>query len=154
MLEWLESLPHALVLRHSGTAYLFVSAAHIASIGLLLGSIVALDLCLLGFARVVPLAAAGPYLSRVAVVGLALAVLTGGWLFSVRASEYAANPAFLAKLGIVGAAVLNAAIVHGSGAWRRALSATSPQPAVRAHAAVSMLLWLAAVVAGRWIGFL
>ncbi|MCD0503080.1 DUF2214 domain-containing protein, partial [Bordetella petrii] len=61
-LEWLASLPHAALLRHWDTAYLLVNAAHIASIGLLLGTAAALDLRLLGAAPAVPLAAVAPWL--------------------------------------------------------------------------------------------
>ncbi|OVZ55499.1 DUF2214 domain-containing protein [Pigmentiphaga sp. NML080357] len=154
MLEWLESLPHAAVLRHSGTAYLFVNAAHIASIGVLLGAIVALDLRLLGVFPALPLASAGPFLSRMAAAGLVLAMLTGFWLFSVRPAEYAANPAFLAKLGLLALGILNAAVLHRSRAWRRALGEPRVPLTVRAQAAGSMLVWLSAILAGRWIGFL
>ncbi|MDX3907133.1 MAG: DUF2214 domain-containing protein [Pigmentiphaga sp.] len=153
MLEWLEGLPHATVLRHSGTAYLFVNAAHIASIGLLLSSIVCLDLRLLGAFRSVPLAAVGPFLSRMAGTGLLLAVVTGFWLFSVRATEYAGNPAFLAKLGLLALGLLNAVVLHAGPGWRRALAGSRVPWLARVQAAGSAAVWLAAVVAGRWIGF-
>ena len=50
-LEQLETLPPSIWLRRSGTLYLMVNAAHIGSIGLLIGSIVPLDLRLLGLIR-------------------------------------------------------------------------------------------------------
>ena len=46
--EWLGTWPGAVLLQRSGTAYLFVNAAHIASIGLLIGGILPLDLRLAG----------------------------------------------------------------------------------------------------------
>src|SRR5690606_41238837 len=86
-LEWLSALPHATLLRQSDIAYLLVNAAHIGAIGLLFGAIAALDLRLLGAARAVPLAAAGPYLARLAAGGLLLALVSGLWRLWVPAGQ-------------------------------------------------------------------
>jgi len=153
MLEWLAALPHAALLRRWDTAYLLVNAAHIAAIGLLFGSIAALDLRLLGAARQVPLPAAAPFLARLAAIGLLLAVLSGFCLFSVQPAEYAGNPAFLAKLGLVGEGLANALWLRTGRHWRGLLAGAPATPAVRVHAAASLAIWLAAIVAGRWIGF-
>lgn len=154
MLEWLGSLPFAALLQRSGTLYLLVNAAHIAALGLLVGTIVSLDLRMLGAFRAVPLAVLAPFLSRMAAGGLGLAILTGFLLFCVRPEEYAANPAFLAKIGLVALGVLNALWLHAGRHWQGVLSGEPAHAVARAHALVSLLLWLGAVVAGRWIGFL
>ncbi|HYG44420.1 MAG TPA: DUF2214 domain-containing protein [Bordetella sp.] len=153
-LQWLADLPHAALLRHWDTAYLLVNAAHICAIGVLLGTIAALDLRLLGTARALPLSAAAPYLARMAAAGLLLAVLTGAWLFSVQPAQYLGNTAFQAKLALVALGSLNALWLHAGRSWPRIL-ADAPVPAsARLHAALSLLLWPATIVAGRWIGFL
>jgi succinate dehydrogenase hydrophobic anchor subunit len=154
MLEWLGGLPFALLLQRSGTLYLLVNAAHIAGLGLLVGTIVSLDLRMLGAFRAVPLAVLAPFLSRMAASGLALAILTGFLLFCVRPVEYAANPAFLAKLALVLLGILNALWLHAGHHWRGVLSDARVSSAARLHALASLMLWLGAVVAGRWIGFL
>ena len=154
MLEWLGGLPFALLLQRSGTLYLLVNAAHIAAIGLLVGTIVSLDLRMLGAFRAVPLAVLAPFLSRMATGGLALAILTGVLLFSVRPVEYAENPAFLAKLVLVALGVLNALWLHAGRHWRGVLSGQQVHAVARLHALASLLLWPGAIVAGRWIGFL
>lgn len=154
MLEWLEGAPHAVLLQRSGTLYLFVNAAHIACMGLLIGAIVSLDLRMLGGFRTVPFPVIGPFLSRMAGGGLVLAMLTGFWLFSVKPTEYAANPAFLIKLGVIGLGLVNALWLHAGRHWPKALSDTPMPRAARAHAVASLLIWLGAVLAGRWIGFL
>lgn len=147
--EW----PGARWLRAWWVAYLFVNAAHILGLALLLGSILVLDLRLLGGLRRVPLALIGPLNARMAAAGAALTVLTGVWLFTVRPTEYAGNPAFQIKLVLIGMALANVAVQHVNPAYRLALRG-GPLPAgVRASAAVSALLWLAVLVAGRWIGF-
>jgi hypothetical protein len=152
-LDWLAAWPGAVWLRNSGTAYLFVNAAHILGIGLLLGSILPLDLHLIGLLRSSPLAVVGPLLLRTASTGVALAVLTGFWLFSVKPREYVANPAFLSKLGLLAFAFGNIGLQHFGPRFRVALHGQSVHPSVRILAALSMLLWLSVLVAGRWIGF-
>lgn len=154
-LEWLAATPPAMLLQRSGTAYLLVNAAHIAAIGVLAGAIVALDLRLLGIGRAVPLASAGPYLSRIAAAGLGLAVLTGAWLFATQPDTYLDNTAFLAKLALVAAGVVNALCLHTRPVWQRVLRSDAVAPvSVRLQAVGSLLLWFSAIVAGRWIGFL
>ena len=146
--------PGAVWLRGAGTAYLFVNAAHILGIALLLGSILPLDLRLMGCFRSVPLAVIGPFLTRGAAAGLTLAILTGLWLFSVNPTGYLSNPAFLAKVGLLGLALANLSITHASGAFQRAIDSGRATPALRAAAALSFMTWLAVLLAGRWIGFL
>lgn len=154
-LEWLAATPPAMLLQRSGTAYLLVNAAHIASLGVLIGTIVALDLRLLGLGRQVPINTAGSYLSRLAAAGLVLAIFTGFWLFTTQPEVYLDNTAFLVKLGLVCAGVLNALCLHVRPAWQRIVRAGAPAPAsMRLQAATSMLLWFFVILAGRWIGFL
>ncbi len=158
MLDWLESWPGAVLLQRSGTAYLLVNAAHILGLGLLVGAILPLDLRLLGLFRGVPLAVVGPFLSRAAAAGLALALVTGLWLFTVKPAEYLGNEAFLWKLALLAAALANIAIQHRSSAFARAVgqggAGGEPSAGVRLVALVSAALWLSVLVAGRWVGFI
>lgn len=148
------SLPGVGLLRDSGTAYLFVNAAHILGIGLIVGAILPLDLRLLGLFPQAPLAVLGPFLSRAAGVGTATAVLTGVWLFAVNASDYVENTAFLAKLALLALALGNIALQHGLGGFRAAVASGSAPPTARLLAAVSLVLWPSVLIAGRWIGFM
>lgn len=141
--EW----PGAGWLRQSATAYLFVNAAHILGIAALLGSILPLDLRLLGFFRRYPVEVLGPFLVRCAAAGLGLALLTGAWLFSVKPAEYLENAAFRWKLALLALALVTVGFQHwGAGFLRMS-------PATRIRAAFSLCLWLSVLVAGRWIGF-
>ena len=150
MIEAIGSWPGAGWLQQSGTAYLFVNAAHILGIGVLLGGILPLDLRLLGLFRRYPADVIVPFLTRSASAGLALALLTGLWLFSVKPEEYLANQAFLWKVALLAIAFANIAFQHW-GLTRRGLNLGN---AARLSAALSLCLWLAVLVAGRWIGFL
>lgn len=144
----------AAAIRASPTLYPLVNAAHILGLGLLIGAAATLDLRLLGAFGRHEIAALGPPLRRVAAAGLALAALTGLLLFSTRPHAYAENPAFLAKLALVGFGLANAGAIHLGGAWRRALASGAASPGLRAGAALSLLCWAGALLAGRWIGFL
>lgn len=153
-LEQLQSVPPALWLRRSGVLYLLVNAAHIGAIGLLIGSIIPLDLRLIGVLKPGALAILAPVLARTAATGLALAVLTGALLFSVRPLDYLYNPAFLTKMGLLAAGAVNAWLVNRGRAWASVAEGRPPSPALRIQAAASLVLWLGCLVAGRWIGFL
>jgi len=153
-LEAIASWPGAELLRRSSIAYLLVNAAHILSIGLIIGAIATLDLRILGLFPNAPLATLGPPLSRMAATGIVFAILTGLVLFSVRPQTYAANPAFLVKIGLVALGLANALALQWSRGWREALSRQKISGPVRAAAIVSLMIWSAAILAGRWIGFL
>lgn len=153
ILDWIAAWPGAVWLQNSGTAYLFVNAAHILGIGLLVGSILPLDLYLTRGARTVPLKVIGPLLIRTAAVGLALALATGVWLFSVKPREYVTNPAFLTKMVLLVLALANIAIQHLREPFRAALRGDGVATSVRFFALLSALLWLSVLLAGRWIGF-
>jgi len=152
--DWIGAWPGAVLLQRSGTAYLFVNAAHIASIGLLIGGILPLDVRLAGLIRGVPLAVIAPFLSRSAAIGLGLAIVTGLWLFSVKPREYLGNTAFLWKMALLAVALVNIAVQHRNRHFRLALDGGEVHLTVRLVASCSAILWLAVLVAGRWVGFL
>lgn len=151
--EWIAGWPVATALRRSALLYLVVNAAHILGIGLLIGAIVPLDLRMLGVIGHAPLAVLGPFLGLAAAIGLAMAVLTGLCLFSVRPAAYLANPAFLTKLALLAFGVVNALSVRMSVAWSVAIAGEAVALRLRMQALASVLIWLAALLAGRWIGF-
>jgi hypothetical protein len=148
VLEAIGGWPGATWLQQSATAYLFVNAAHILGIAVLLGAILPLDLRLLGFFRTYPVEVLAPFLVRCAAVGLSLALLAGAWLFSVKPDEYLANPAFRWKLALLALALINVGFQH-----RGTRGSLHLSPAVRVRAGVSLCLWACVLVAGRWIGF-
>lgn len=153
MWEALQSWPGAVALRGASILYLLVNAAHILGIGLIIGPILALDTRLLGLARHIPISAVGPLLAAVAKLGVGLAVVTGLALFSVQPANYAGNPAFLIKLLILVLAIANALSVDRGRAWRRAIETNEIAAVLRWQAAASSILWIAVLIAGRWIGF-
>lgn len=146
MWEALEATALAQYLRASVYAYPLVNAGHIIGIALLFGAIVPVDLRLLGLWRRRDAAALLAICRPVAAFGLMLALSAGSLLFLVRAGEYVAKPIFLAKLGLVAAGIVNAGLAER--ALRRGAATASTL-----HAAASLLLWLAAIVAGRMVAY-
>jgi hypothetical protein len=154
VLDLIAAWPGALWLQSSGTAYLLVNAAHILGIALLVGGIIPLDVLLAKNAPSSALPVVARLLPRFARWGLGLAVFTGLWLFSVRPSDYLGNPAFLFKLAILVLAMANIVWQHASVDWAQVLQGKGSTRAVQLRAIASIALWLAALVAGRWIGFI
>lgn len=138
--------------------YLFpsIESVHVLAICLVVGSILAVDLRLLGVAY------AGQPVSRVTQGILPLtwcaflaAIASGGLLFISNATKYLANGYFDTKIVLIGAAGLNMAVFHlmGTKDLPRWDSAAGPPPSARLAGGLSILLWIAIVACGRWIGF-
>lgn len=148
MLAALEGSALALALRGSTWAYPLVNASHILGIALLVGSIVPLDLRLLGLWRQTPLAALARVLLPMAGIGLALAAVSGGLLFAVKATAYAGSTLFLAKMGLLALGLVNAA-----GQFMRERRGGGTGPAARLSAAASLAGWVGVLTLGRLVGY-
>ncbi len=151
-LESIEQLAAVRLLKASFVAYPIVNALHIAAIGMLLTSVVLLDLAVLGVIRSVPRKEFVALLRRVALIAFAAAVLTGVTLFSINASDYAQKPVFLLKLGLIAVAAVNFLVF--SALERQGGGEDRASPALRFTALASILLWSGVLLCGRFIGFL
>jgi len=152
LLAALEASGPAAALRTSRWLYPLVNAGHILGLGLLFGAIVPLDLRLLGLWRSVPARALARVLVPVAATGVGLAVVTGLLLFSVRPLDYAPAGLFQAKLAVVLLALANVALLHRLPAWRRLGDGPSGR-ALPLAAALSLALWLTAILLGRLLAY-
>jgi hypothetical protein len=147
----IEQWPLARVLKTAFIAYPLVSALHVLSIGTLLSSVGLMHLRLAGYPRELPTHVFVGLLRRVALAAFGFAVLSGALLFTVRATDYAASPLFVAKLTIIGLAVAN---FLAFSAIETRTPQNGPRPLVlKLLAIASMGLWLAALLCGRFLGF-
>lgn len=152
LLAAIEALPPARALRASFYAYPVVNAAHILSIGALVTGIILMDLRVLGLLTSLERGAAIRLMRRLAGTAFAGAVATGMALFAVRASDYASNPAFLLKMALIALAGANLLALRALASGPDGLPARNA--AARGFALVSIVLWLAVLLCGRFIGFL
>ena len=156
-LSWLEGSPLGHLMRESGVwTYAIVNLSHILGISTLFGSVLLLDLRLLGCWPRVPLAS----LSRAAVplarVGFAIAAIAGVGLLATKATEYRGNPFMLIKFPAIAIALVNVAVLGRSRAWRahrqRDLSPNERRQ-LAVFGAISLGAWVTAVAAGRMVGY-
>ncbi len=100
--HWLQTRAFATSIAESDWAYPFVQATHFTGLSLWIATNVALDLSLLGVGNHYEKAAklsSGLFVWN--WLGLAIAITGGFLLFSVNASMYVTNIAFLIKLGLL-----------------------------------------------------
>ena len=156
ILTWLEGSPLGHVMRETGLwTYPLVNLAHVLGIASLFGSILVLDLRLLGCWRRVPIHVVADAVTPVAATGLALALLSGTGLLAATATDYIANPFLLVKLTAVSFGLINVAVLRRSTGWRaQAGELTRGQRRqLSLLGGLSLLCWTTAVAAGRLIAY-
>jgi hypothetical protein len=137
-IAWLASNPWA---------YPVLEVLHISGIALLLGSLVVVELRVWGLAPELPLQALARLGLTVSVAGFCLIAFSGLGLFAAHPSEMMANRSFVIKMGLVMFAGLNAAMFHARGSLLKA------DGVARAQTVLSMGLWVAVIICGRWIAY-
>jgi hypothetical protein len=143
-------------IRENDLLFPLIESVHVASICLVVGSILAVDLRLLGFAsidRSVSRVTSG--ILPLTWSAFAVALASGSLMFISNATKYLGNGFFVAKLFLILAAGLNMVIFHAINArdlprWDN----ESRLPlAARLAGGLSILLWVSVVACGRWVGF-
>lgn len=153
VLEALEGSTLSAGLRASQWLYPMVNALHIVGIALLVGPVLVLDWRVLRLRLSPSVSVLAATLLSTAHAGFALTVATGGLLFAARPLDYAFHTVFQIKLGFIGLALLNIALLHRSDVWRQAMVHNRPDWRVRLACGVSLLCWLMALGLGRLIGY-
>ncbi|MCU0773560.1 MAG: hypothetical protein MUC74_03370 [Ideonella sp.] len=139
MFEWIVTHP---------VAYPALEVVHILGIALLVGNLVLLETRVWGLnagLHLEPLARATLVL---AVGGFGLALASGLLMFASNPWELIANRSFVVKMGLLTLAGGNAALFHARGGVRK------PDRIARAQTALSLALWIAVIIAGRWIAYI
>lgn len=142
--------------RESGSlwAYPLILTLHTIGLSFLVGGAAVLDLRLLGFAPRVPVAALRA-LFPMMWLGFAVNALSGLALFAADATVKARQGVFWIKLALIGLGVVNVRSIRN--VIRRdaaSLEAGIVVRRARMLAAVSLLIWAGAIVAGRLMAYL
>jgi len=157
LLAWLEGSALGHAIRGAGVwTYGLLNLAHILGVATLFGSILVLDLRLLGLWRSVPLAAIARPAIPVAATGFVLAAAAGLCMITTNATQYEGNAFLLVKFPAIGLGIINVLVLSRVPAWRERRQ-REPQGRGRTQLAVagglSLLCWLAAIAAGRMIAY-
>jgi hypothetical protein len=152
----LQNSPIAVFVNTAGATYPIVEALHVIALSLVFGTILIVDLRLLGFASMSrPFTRVAHDLLRVTWAGFVLAVITGVLLFLPNAGSLYLNTPFQIKMVLLVLAGLNMFVfelitARNVGTW----DLTSPPPnSARIAGILSISLWTAVIVFGRLIGF-
>jgi hypothetical protein len=143
-------------IRENDLLFPLIESVHVLSICLVVGSILVVDLRLLGLASVNrPVSRVANGILPLTWGAFAIAVASGSLLFISNATKYLENGYFVAKILLICAAGLNMAVFHAISArdlpkWEN--EKTLPLSAQLAGG-LSILLWVSVVTCGRWIGF-
>jgi hypothetical protein len=156
-MAWLQGSVLGHAMRESGVwTYGVVNLVHILGVASLFGSIVVLDLRLLGMWRTVPLASIVGTTVPVATFGFCTAALSGICLLATNATEYIGNPFLLVKFPAIAVGLMNVVVLSSLPSWKaighRELSPREHRQLAVAGG-VSFTSWLTAVSAGRLVGY-
>jgi hypothetical protein len=143
-------------LRTSLKAMPIVEAIHVMAIATVFGTIALVDLRLLGYPNVQrSFSKLHHELLQWTWIAFGMAFATGVLLLFVNAVTYYRNTAFWLKMGAIVLAGINMLVfeyvtARSVAKWDRGVL---PPAAARTAGALSLVLWIAVIFLGRWIGF-
>jgi hypothetical protein len=147
----LHDWPFAVWLRTAPLVYPGLEAIHLLALATTFGTVLIVDLRLLNLAlfglRQFDANAIAKAVLPWTLLGFLFAAITGSLMFLSRANDFVSNGAFLMKMLLLFAAGANAGILHSRGA----LDAT--RFVTHCQAALSLAIWAAVIVCGRWIAY-
>ena len=147
--QWTETSGFFIWLRESTSIWAYPTVFFLHTIGLIFtaGVSVIIDARLLGAARDLPVAPLAKYF-RAVWIGLWITVASGVVMLLSDLQTRLGNQLFPAKMVFVVAAVVLLAIL------RRRIAAANISPLTRVLAALSLVCWLGAIAAGRFMAYL
>lgn len=140
----LEGVWLAQAMKYSTWLYPTVETVHIWGIGMLFGSVVIMDLRVLGLGKALDYSALSRLGIAVSLLGFSLAVLTGSMLFITHAADLIASRLFILKMSLIFLLITNAVLLR----MRVVINA-----ATKAQAVISLVGWASVIGLGRWLAY-
>jgi len=143
-------------LQGSERLWMLIEGTHVLTLMLFAGTILFVDLRLLGLTlRGAPVSKVTDSVLPYTIAGFVLMVITGTALFFANPFEYYHNFFFRLKFLFLIAAAVNIFLFHHRVQANRAQwdDAARPPTAARAAAAVSLTLWIAVIISGRYVAY-
>ena len=140
----LEVVWLAQAMKYSTWLYPTVETVHIWGVGMLFGSVVLMDLRILGLGKALDYSALSRLGIAVSVLGFSLAVITGSMLFITHASDLIASRLFILKVCLIFLLITNAALLR----MRVVINA-----ATKVQAVISLVGWASVIGLGRWLAY-
>jgi hypothetical protein len=131
-------------MKYSTWLYPTVETVHIWGIGMLFGSVVIMDLRVLGLGKTLDYSALSRLGIAVSVIGFFLAVLTGSMLFITHAADLIASRLFILKMCLIFFLIANAILFR----MRVVIN-----PVTKAQAVISLVGWASVIGLGRWLAY-
>lgn len=150
LFEWIADSPLAAWVNSSALIWPTLETIHFVSLCVLIGSVLIVDLRLIGFyrERCAPTVAS---LVRLALIAFAANLVTGVLFFFGNTFKYVGNPAFALKLTLIALLGINALFFR----WRLRRLVETDEVSLTSVAVgyASLLLWSGVIVCGRMITF-
>jgi len=151
----IERLPLAVAMRHDLWLYPIVEIFHIVGFVTLVGSIIVLDLRLLGLSKTLPVQQLARHVLPWSFGALLVIVPSGLLMFVAHAGDLIGNTAFITKMSLLFCAGINAALFHAGtyhnvAAWDQD---TAIPLTAKLHAAASLLIWISVLACGRLLAY-
>jgi hypothetical protein len=154
--EFMQNSALSEYLRTSLKAMPIVEAIHVMAVATVFGTIVLVDLRLLGYPNVQrSFSKLHHELLQWTWMAFGIAFITGWLLLIVNAVTYYRNTALWLKMGVIMLAGINMLVfelvtARSVSKWDKGVL---PPAAARTAGALSIAFWIAVIVLGRWIGF-
>ncbi|NBP21152.1 MAG: hypothetical protein EBV36_04580 [Burkholderiaceae bacterium] len=140
----LEGFWLAQAMKYSTWLYPTVETVHIWGVGMLFGSVVLMDLCVLGLGKALDYSALSRLGIAISLLGFSLAVLTGSILFITHAGDLIASRLFILKMCLIFLLITNAVLLR----MRVVINA-----ATKVQAVISLVGWASVIGLGRWLAY-
>ena len=152
MFEWLENTSLAIWVGESLYAYPFMLSLHAIGLAIVVGVLTMINFRLLGGFQGIAVGSMLPFI-KVAWIGFLVNAISGVALFTSQASYFVTSTPFLIKIACIFVGAILAKVMQNQLVAANA-AGNIENVSMKGLASLSLLLWLVAIVAGRWVAYI